>query len=88
MWPASALFPMDDNKTTYSRSEWGPSDTELHIWKSSQFGKTSEDHTINKSSLAGVLLGWQIELIEQTGQQSEFQMPQMCMDLYLFFKWN
>lgn len=34
IWPASALFPIDDTKTTDSRSEWGPSHREFHIWKS------------------------------------------------------
>lgn len=49
----------------------------------------AKDHTINKASLAKVLLGWQIKLIEQQScQQSEYLMPQMCIYLNTFFKLN
>lgn len=96
IWPTADLFQMD-YMPSRSIGVWTFRQKELHIWK---FNKSSywihnkgrthaKDHTINKASLAEVLLGWQIKLIEQQScQQSEYLMPQMCIYLNTFFKLN
>lgn len=58
--------------------------SDLGVSLDSQWGKTSEDHTINKSSLAGVLLGWQVNLIEQTAN-SQNSKCHRCAWIYSCF---
>lgn len=90
--PTSDLFQMDAMPTRYiclfQVWVWAFRHREFYIGK---FNKSShwihnkvrthaKHNTINKASLAEVLLGLEIKVIErQTCQQSEFLMPQTCM---------